>query len=49
MLWHRLQTKDQFMQFSKEPIMSNFGELPFGQIPEPLRHVRPMRKLFFIF
>jgi len=29
------------MQFSKEPIMTNFGDLPFGTIPEPLRHVRP--------
>jgi len=29
------------MQFSKEPIMSNFGELPFGEIPEPLKYVRP--------
>jgi hypothetical protein len=32
------------MQFSKEPIMSNFGELPFGEIPEPLKYVRPFRK-----
>jgi processing peptidase subunit beta len=39
-----LQPKEQFMQFSKEPIMSNFGELPFGHIPEPLRHVRPMHE-----
>jgi len=29
------------MQFSKEPIMKNFGELPFGEIPEPLKYVRP--------
>jgi processing peptidase subunit beta len=29
------------MQFSKEPIMGNFGELPFGEIPEPLKYVRP--------
>lgn len=35
------QTKEQFMQFSKEPIMRNFGELPFGEIPEPLKYVRP--------
>lgn len=32
------------MQFSKEPIMTNFGELPFGEIPEPLKYVRPFRK-----
>lgn len=30
------------MQFSKDPIMDNFGELPFGEIPEPLKYVRPM-------
>lgn len=36
-----LQAKEQFMQFSKEPIMTNFGELPFGDIPEPLKYVRP--------
>jgi hypothetical protein len=32
------------MQFSKEPIMKNFGELPFGEIPEPLKYVRPFSK-----
>jgi len=32
------------MQFSKEPIMRNFGELPFGEIPEPLKFVRPFSK-----
>jgi hypothetical protein len=25
--------------------MSNFGELPFGEIPEPLKYVRPFCKL----
>ena len=40
----RVQTKEQFMQFSKEPIMRNFGELPFGEIPEPLKYVRPFSK-----
>jgi len=39
-----LKAKEQFMQFSKEPIMSNFGELPFGEIPEPLKYVRPFSK-----
>jgi hypothetical protein len=33
--------KEQHLQFSKAPIMSNFGELPFGEIPEPLKFVRP--------
>jgi len=32
------------MQFSKEPIMDNFGDLPFGEIPEPLKYVRPFSK-----
>ena len=41
---YRLQAKEQFMQFSKEPIMTNFGELPFGEIPEPLKYVRPFSK-----
>ena len=37
--------REQYLQFSKEPIMSNFGELPFGEIPEPLKYVRPFSKL----
>jgi processing peptidase subunit beta len=37
----KLQPKESFMQFSKEPIMSNFGELKFGEIPEPLKYARP--------
>ena len=40
----RLQPKESFMQFSKEPIMNNFGELKFGEIPEPLKYSRPFRK-----
>jgi len=37
------------MQFSKAPIMKNFGELEFGQIPEPLKFQRPFRKYQFVF
>ena len=44
---YSVQAKEQFLQFSKAPIMSNFGALPFGSIPEPLRHVRPFRKFAF--
>jgi hypothetical protein len=33
--------KEQHLQFSKAPIMSNFGDLAFGEIPEPLKFVRP--------
>lgn len=36
-----VQAKEQLLQFSKEPIMQNFGDLPFGEIPEPLKYVRP--------
>ena len=39
----RVQAKEQNLQFSKAPILSNFGELPFGEIPEPLKYVRPFR------
>ena len=45
----RLQPKESFMQFSKEPIMNNFGELKFGEIPEPLKYARPFRKWPLIF
>jgi len=31
------------MQFSKKPIMANFGELPRGEIPEPLKFNRPFQ------
>lgn len=43
-LLYRMAPKDQHLQFSKAPIMKNFGELPFGEIPEPLKYVRPFRK-----
>jgi predicted Zn-dependent peptidase len=36
-----VQSKEQYLQFSKTPILQNFGELPFGEIPEPLKYVRP--------
>jgi len=39
-----VQTKEQIMQFSKQPIMDNFGELPFGEIPEPLKYTRPFHE-----
>ena len=41
---YSVQAKEQFMQFSKEPILRNFGDLPFGEIPEPLKFVRPFSK-----
>lgn len=30
-------------QFSKAPILANYGELPLGEIPEPLKYVRPFK------
>jgi hypothetical protein len=31
---------ERHLQFSKEPILNNFGELPYGEIPEPLKYDR---------
>ena len=45
----RLQTSEQYMQFSKKPIMSNFGDLPRGEIPEPLKFNRPFRMFLCLF
>jgi hypothetical protein len=38
---YKVTTKDQHLQFSKTPILENFGELPLGEIPEPLKYIRP--------
>jgi len=35
-----MQASEQYMQFSKKPIMNNFGELPRGEIPESLKFTR---------
>ena len=35
---------ESHMQFSKNPILKNFGDLPSGEIPEPLKYNRPFRK-----
>ena len=45
-VWYRVTPKEQHLQFAKTPILANFGELPFGEIPEPLKFVRPFRKYF---
>ena len=38
------------MQFSKKPIMANFGDLPAGEIPETLKYNRPFRTFYlFVF
>lgn len=36
-----IESKEGRKQFSKAPIMQNFGELPLGEIPESLKYVRP--------
>lgn len=33
--------KESLQQFSKRPVADNHGDLPFGEIPEPLKYVRP--------
>lgn len=37
----RLVETEDYLQFSKAPIISNFGDLPKGEIPEPLKYNRP--------
>ena len=37
----RVTTKMHNLQFSKAPILDNYGDLPLGEIPEPLKYVRP--------
>lgn len=37
----RVTTKAHNLQFSKAPILDNFGELQPGEIPEPLKYIRP--------
>jgi hypothetical protein len=39
-----VSTTEGFMQFSKAPTSANFGDLPRGEIPEPLKFNRPFRK-----
>jgi hypothetical protein len=40
----RLVETEEYLQFSKSPILSNFGDLPQGEIPEPLKFNRPFGK-----
>ena len=40
----RVVPSESYMQFSKKPILANFGDLPRGEIPEPLKFNRPFRK-----
>lgn len=43
-----LAPKESISQFSKRPVINNYGDLPFGEIPEPLKYVRPHRKILII-
>lgn len=38
-----LRVKTESLQFSKSKIMDNLGELPYGEIPEPLKYVRDFK------
>lgn len=38
---YSIKPKQEYRQFSKAPIMENYGELRHGEIPEPLKYVRP--------
>lgn len=46
--WFSVTPTEQYMQFSKKPIMANFGDLVKGEIPEPLKFNRPFRKCPFL-
>jgi hypothetical protein len=37
----KVTIKESHLQFSKTPILENFGELPLGEIPEALKYIRP--------
>ena len=37
-----IQSRENYLQFSREPTSKNFGDLERGEIPDPLRFDRPM-------
>jgi processing peptidase subunit beta len=41
---YSIKPTDEMKQFSKAPIMENYGELQYGEIPEPLKYVRPFHQ-----
>ena len=46
-LCYRVVPTESYLQFSRAPTMANFGDLPRGEIPEPLKYNRPMCKARF--
>jgi hypothetical protein len=38
---NQVTQKESYLQFSKTPTSKNFGDLPRGEIPEPLKVNRP--------
>lgn len=40
---NKVNIKSGAFQFSKKPILENFGELPQGEIPEPLKYIRDFK------
>lgn len=41
---YSIKPSEDLKQFSKAPIMENYGELQYGEIPEPLKYVRPFQQ-----
>lgn len=41
---YSIKPTDELKQFSKAPIMENYGELQYGEIPEPLKYVKPFEQ-----
>jgi len=41
---YSIKPNEELKQFSKAPIMDNYGELQYGEIPEPLKYVRPFNQ-----
>lgn len=41
---YSIKPTSELKQFSKAPIMDNYGELQYGEIPEPLKYVRPFHQ-----
>lgn len=35
---------EQYLQFSKKPLLDNFGDLPLGEIPATLKYNRAFSK-----
>ena len=43
-----MTTTEAYLQFSRAPTAANYGDLPRGEIPDPLKFNRPFRKALFL-